>query len=37
MDQNKEAYERTELDVIRFRSDDAITTSGDEYEDEIRP
>lgn len=35
---NKEKYERTELKVIRFKTEDIITTSGvkyDEYEDEI--
>ena len=29
---NKETYERTELEVIRFRNADVITTSG--YEDD---
>ena len=35
---NKEKYERTELKVIRFKTEDIITTSGvkyDEYEDDI--
>ena len=29
----KERYERTQIDLIEFRSEDVITTS--EYEDEI--
>lgn len=34
---NKEKYERTELDIIEFRTEDVIMTSGelDEYEDDI--
>lgn len=33
---NKEKYERTELDVIEFQTEDVIMTSGlDEYEDDI--
>ena len=35
---NKEMYERTEMEVIRFETDDVIMTSGvdyDEYEDDI--
>lgn len=31
----KEMYERTELEVIRFQSEDVIMTSGEEYEDDI--
>lgn len=32
----KEAYERTDLEVILFTTEDIITTSGlDEYEDDI--
>lgn len=32
----KEAYERTDLEVIPFTTEDVITTSGlDEYEGEI--
>ena len=33
---NKEKYERTELEIIRFETEDTIMTSGfdlDEYED----
>ena len=35
---NKEKYERTKLEVIRFETDDVLTTSifdPDEYEDDI--
>ncbi len=33
---NKETYERTELEMIRFQTEDIITTSDlDEYEDDI--
>ena len=33
---NKETYERTELEMIRFQTEDIITTSdSDEYEDDI--
>ena len=35
---NKEMYERTEMEVIRFETDDVIMTSNfdpDEYEDDI--
>ena len=33
---NKETYERTELEMIRFQTEDIITTSAlDEYEDDI--
>ena len=32
----KETYERTELEIITFTTEDVITTSGlDEYEDDI--
>ena len=32
----KEKYESTELDILRFKTEDVITTSGlDEYEDNI--
>lgn len=32
----KEAYERTELEIIPFITEDILTTSGlDEYEDDI--
>ena len=30
---NKEAYERTELDVIWFRTEDVIVTSGENPDD----
>ena len=33
---DKEKYERTELEIIRFKTEDVITTSDlDEYEDDI--
>ena len=33
---NKEKYERTELEVIKFQTEDVIMTSNfDEYEDDI--
>lgn len=33
---NKEKYERTELKVVEFQTEDVIMTSGlDEYEDDI--
>ena len=33
---NKEMYERTVLEIIRFQTEDVIMTSGpDEYEDDI--
>lgn len=35
---NKESYERTELELIRFKTEDVITTSNsnpDEYEGEM--
>ena len=31
---NKEKYERTELDVFEFQTEDVIMTSGIEYEDD---
>ena len=31
---NKEAYERTELEIIKFQTGDIITTSGIPYEDD---
>lgn len=31
----KEQYERAELEVIRFETEDVILTSLDEYEDDI--
>lgn len=31
----KEVYESTELEIIRFASEDIITTSGEEYEGTI--
>lgn len=31
----KERYECTELEVIRFQTEDVIMTSGEEYEDDI--
>ena len=32
---DKELYERTELDIIKFQTDDVITTSGNiPYEDD---
>lgn len=37
MGTNKEVYERVELEIIRFCTEDIITTSGEEYEDDIRP
>lgn len=36
MKSNNESYERAELEIITFQTDDVITTSGDEYEDIIR-
>lgn len=33
----KEKYERTELDIIVFQTEDVITTSGIEYEDDELP
>ena len=32
---SKESYERTELEIIRFQTEDVIMTSGEEYEDNI--
>lgn len=37
MESNNGSYERAELEIITFQTDDVITTSGDEYEDKIRP
>ena len=34
---NKEKYERTELDVFEFQTEDVIMTSGIEYEDDEIP
>ena len=31
---NKESYERTELEIIKFQTEDVIMTSGIEYEDD---
>lgn len=31
---NKETYERTELEVIKFQTEDVITTSGSENPDD---
>lgn len=36
MKSNNESYERAELEIITFQTDDVITTSGEEYEDIIR-
>ena len=33
----KEKYERTELEVIKFQTEDVIMTSGPEYEDDELP
>lgn len=33
----KEKYERTELEVIEFHTEDVIMTSGIEYEDDELP
>lgn len=30
----KESYERTELEVLKFQTDDVITTSNNPYEDD---
>ena len=32
---NKEKYERTELEIFKFQTEDVITTSGGFEEDEI--
>ncbi len=32
---NKEAYERAELEVLRFQTADVITTSGEDDETEL--
>ena len=37
MKSNNETYERTELEIITFLTDEGITTSGEQYEDIIRP
>lgn len=38
MKSNNGTYERAELEIITFQTDDVITTSGEEeYEDKIRP
>lgn len=38
MKSNNETYERAELEIITFLTDEVITTSGEEeYEDKIRP
>ena len=34
MNMNKEIYERIELDIIKFRTEDIIATSGIEYEED---
>lgn len=31
---DKELYERTDLEIIKFQTDDVITTSGIPYEDD---
>ena len=33
----KEKYERTELEIIRFLTEDVIMTSGPEYEEDETP
>ena len=33
----KEKYERTELEIIKFQTEDVIMTSGIEYEDDEIP
>lgn len=33
----KETYERTELELIRFQTEDVIMTSGIEYEEDETP
>lgn len=33
----KEKYERTEMEVIEFQTEDVIMTSGFEYEDDELP
>ena len=35
MNMNKEIYERTELDIIKFQTEDVITTSSIDYENHI--
>lgn len=34
---SKEKYERTELDIIKFQTEDVILTSGIKYEDDELP
>lgn len=34
MKELKESYERTELEIIKFRTEDIIATSGIEYEED---
>ena len=37
MNMNKEFYERTELDIIKFQTQDVIATSNFTYEDDETP
>lgn len=37
MNMKKEKYERTELEVIEFQTEDVIMTSGMDYEDDELP
>lgn len=37
MNMKKEKYERTELEVIKFQTEDVIMTSGMDYEDDELP
>ena len=37
MNMNKEFYERTELDIIKFQTQDVIATSNFTYEDDKTP
>lgn len=34
MKMDKEKYERTELEIFKFQTEDVITTSGIQYEDD---
>ena len=34
---NKEKYERTDLEIIKFQTEDVIMTSDPEYEDDELP
>ena len=34
---NKEKYDRTELEIIKFQTQDVIMTSGSDYEDDELP